>query len=255
VQGCTVSKRSSCSTDGSAEPFALVLLDRCNTLRIGATNDVRIAVELPDLPELKRAQLDRAGTDGDLIVDGLLVESQTSDPVYARRVRVTESELRGVAIDAEDAPGLQLSDVILRDCDLSNVDGREGSLRRVEIHGSRLVGFGLAAGTIQDVRVIDSTLGLASLAFAKLRNVVFERVDLAEASFMDARLESVAFVECKLAGADFRGAKQKECAIRGTPLGGILGTDWLEGVQMGWADVLASAPALAAALGIVIEQD
>jgi uncharacterized protein YjbI with pentapeptide repeats len=215
---------------------------------------VRIAIESPDLPELKRAELDTAGTDGDLIFEGLFVEHQTSDPAWARRLQVTESELRGVAIDAEDAPGLYLSDVILRGCDLSNIDGREGSLRRVEIHGSRLVGFGLAAGTIQDVRVIDSALAVASLAFAKLRNVVFERVDLAEVSFMEARLESVAFVDCKLVGADFRGAKQKVCAIRGTPLEGILGTDWLEGIRMPAADVLASAPALAAALGIVIEQ-
>lgn len=212
-------------------------------------------MQLPDLPELKLAQLDSSGPDGDLIIDGVLVENQISEPVWARRLRVTESELRGVAIDAGDVPGLQLSDVILRDCDLSNIDGREGSLRRVEVHGSRLVGFGLAAGTIEDLRVIDSTLALASLAFAQLRNVVFDRVDLAEASFMEARLESVAFVDCRLVGADFRGAKQKDCLIRGTPLEGILGTDWLEGIRMPWADVLASAPALAAALGIVIEQD
>lgn len=166
-----------------------------------------------------------------------------------------ESELRGVALKAENAPGLQFSDVVLRRCDLSNIDGREGSLRRVEVHDSRLVGFGLAAGTIQDVRVIDSTLALASLAFSKLRNVVFEHVDLAEASFMEARLESVAFIDCKLVGADFRGAKQEGCAIRGTPLDGILGTDWLKGVVMPWADVLASAPTLAAAVGIIIEPD
>jgi len=84
----------------------------------------------------------------------------------------------------------RLSDVVLRACDLSNADGREGSLRRVEIDGSRLVGFGLTGGTVQDLRVVDSSLALASLAFSKLRAVVFERVDLAEASFMDAQLES-----------------------------------------------------------------
>ena len=108
---------------------------------------------------------------------------------------------------------------------------------------------------IQDVRVTDSTLTLASLAFAKLRNVVFEHVDLAEASFMEARLENVAFLDFQLVGADFRGAKLMGCAIRGTPLDGVLGSDWLHGVVMPWADVLTSAPALAAALGIIIEAD
>jgi uncharacterized protein YjbI with pentapeptide repeats len=128
-------------------------------------------------------------------------------------------------------------------------------MRRVQIQGSRLVGFGLAGGTIEDLLVVDSTLALASLAFSKLRNVVFERVDLAEASFMEARLEGVEFIDCKLVGADFRGAKQKRCAIRGTPIDGILGTDWLKGVLMPWGDVLASAPALATALGIIIESN
>jgi uncharacterized protein YjbI with pentapeptide repeats len=230
-------------------------LSDCNTLEIGPSSGARNTVDPPDLPELTRRALATTLTDGDLVVEQLLAEGQTSEPVRARRIRVTESELRGIAIEADNAPGLQFSDVVLRGCDLSNIDGREGSLRRVEIHESRLVGFGLAAGTIQDLRVIDSTLALASLAFSRLYNVVFDHVDLTEASFMEARLESVAFIDCKLAGADFRGATQKGCAIRGTPLDGILGTNWLKGVVMPWADVLASAPTLAAALGIIVEQD
>jgi uncharacterized protein YjbI with pentapeptide repeats len=194
-------------------------------------------------------------TGGHFTVDGALLDSDVSEPVGARRIRVTESELRGVALQAGEAPGLELRDVVLRGCDMSNIDGREGSLRRVEVHGSRLLGFALAGGTIQDLRVLDSTLALASLAFSSLRNVIFERADLTEASFMEAQLESVAFIDCKLAGADFRAAKLKGCAIRGTPLDGILGIGSLKGVLMPWADVLASAPALAAALGIIIEPD
>jgi uncharacterized protein YjbI with pentapeptide repeats len=188
-----------------------------------------------------------------LVLDGALVEQQDQGPVRADGILVTESELRGVVLDAQDAPGLRLSDVILRACDLSNVDGRGGSLRRVEIHGSRLLGFGLAGGTVQDLRVFDSSLALASWAFSKLRDVIFERVDLAEASFMDAQLEGVTFIDCKLTGADFRGVKLKSCAIRGTSLDGILGVDCLRGVAMPWVDVLDSAAALAAALGISVE--
>lgn len=214
-----------------------------------------MVVEPPDLPELEHDQLESAVAAGDLIVDGLLVEREGLEPVSARRIRVAESELRGVAIDAGDVPGLQLRDVVLRACDLSNIDGREGSLRRVEIHASRLVGFGMTGATVEDFRVVDSTLALASLAFSKLRSVAFEGVDLSEASFMEAQLDGVAFVDCKLAGADFRGAKPKDCAIGGTSLDGVLGVDCLKGVTMPWGDVLASAPALAAALGINIEPE
>lgn len=70
---------------------------------------------------------------------------------------------------------------------------------------------------------------------------------------MDAQLETVTFIDCKLAGADFRGVKLKGCAIRGTSLDGVLGVDCLQGVAMPWVDVLDSAGAIAAALGIRIE--
>ena len=227
--------------------------DHCDTPEIVPPDHSRIAVDSPDLPELELRRLDKAVQGGQLVLDGALVEHHGVEPVRADRIVLTESELRGVAIDADHVPGLRLSDVVLHACDFSNVDGREGSLRRVEIDGSRLVGFGLTGGTVQDLRVVDSSLALASLAFSKLRDVVFERVDLAEASFMEAELESVTFIDCKFAGTDFRGVKLKGCAIRGTSLDGILGVDSLRGVAMPWVDVLDSAAALAATLGIIVE--
>jgi uncharacterized protein YjbI with pentapeptide repeats len=212
-----------------------------------------IVVVPPDLPELELQQVERLVRDGDLVLDGALVERDGLEAVAARRIVITESELRGVVIDSVDAPGIRLSDVILSGCDLSNVDGREGSLRRVEIRGSRLTGFGLSGGTAQDVRILDSSLALASFAFSKFKDAIFERVDLSETSFMQAQLETVTFVDCKLAGTDFRGARLKGCMIRGTSLDGILGVDSLRGVTMPWVDVLDSAGALADALGINVE--
>ena len=179
----------------------------------------------------------------------------TPEPVRAARLRIRESELRGVTFVAENAPGLELIDVVMHDCGLSNVDGREGVIRRAELHRSQLVGFGLSKGEARDLRVLDSSLELASFAAAQLSHVIFERVNLADASFMAARLEGVEFIDCRLAGADFRGAKLKGCAIRGAALDGVLGIESLRGLRMPWGDLLASAGALAAALGIVVEAE
>lgn len=212
-------------------------------------------VQPPDLPELE-TQLLSAVEDGDgLILAGVRVDHDGQEAVRADRVQIRESELRRVVLEAENAPGLSLVDVVLRDCDLSNVDGREGSIRRLDVHRSRLIGFGLTGGKLQDVRVVDSSLMLARFAFARLRSVVFERVDLAEASFMEAQLEAVAFIDCKLAGADFRRAKLKDCTIRGSSLDGVVGVASLAGTTMAWTDVLGSAAALASALGITVEAD
>ena len=104
------------------------------------------------------------------------------------------------------------------------------------------------------MRFTDCSLELASLAGVTLRGVVFERVNLTEASFMDARLQAVAFIDCRLRGTDFRGATVKACAIRGASLDGVLGVDALRGLRMPWPDLLDSAGALAAALGITVEE-
>lgn len=212
------------------------------------------ALQSPDLPELTAVEL-AAGSDDVDLSGALVARDGSQEPVAVRRVRVRESELRGVVVEAGAAAGLTLIDVRLDGCGLSNVDGREGLLTRVEIRRSQLVGFGFTRGEIRDVRVIDSSLQLASLASATLHNVVFQRVNLAEASFMHARLEAVAFVDCRLEGADFRHARLSGCAIRGASLDGVLGVESLRGLRMPWPDVLSSAGALAAALGITVEQE
>lgn len=216
-----------------------------------AVTDVS-ALQAPDLPDLEQITLTLH--DGAIDLSGAFVDGD-GPPVAASRVTARESELRGVTLEPGTVPGLTLADVILRDCGLSNLDGREGRLTRVEVHRSQLVGFGLTRGDIRDLRVVDSSLQLASFASATLRNVVFERVNLAEASFMHARLESVAFVDCRLQGADFRHVKLAGCLVRGASLDGVLGVESMRGLRMPWPDVLASAGALAAALGIDVESD
>jgi uncharacterized protein YjbI with pentapeptide repeats len=205
----------------------------------------------PDLPELEPYAL--PSTAGDLVLSGVLIEGEGRPPVPAGRIRVRESELHGVRIEADHAPGLELVDVVLRGCGLTNVDAREGLLRRVVVRGSQLVGFGLSGGQATDVSIVDSSLELASFAGTTLRSVRFERVNLSEVSFQYARLEMVEFVDCRLTGADFRRAKLRSCAIRGASLESVVGVDSLRGLQMPWEDVLASAGALASALGIAIE--
>jgi uncharacterized protein YjbI with pentapeptide repeats len=204
----------------------------------------------PDLPELEPQDIPG---DGDLVLSGALVERAAADPVRTGRIRLRECELRGVSIEADHVPGLELVDVILSDCGLANVDARGGLLRRVEVQRSQLVGFDLSVGDVADLVVRDSSLELSSFAGASLRSVRFEGVNLTDASFMEARMELVEFADCRLAGADFRGARVRSAAIRGASLDGVLGVESLRGVRMPWSDILASAGALAAALGITVE--
>ncbi len=216
--------------------------------------------DTPRVPELpgeltETADPLGAGTPGELSLSGALLHQRGGVALRAQRVRIEESELHAVTLSDGRADGLLLTDVVLAECDFSNVEARQGALRRVEIRGSRLVGFTLTEGRMQDVRALDTTLAYASFARSRLHRVVFERVILREASFLDATLQAVAFIGCELAGADFRGASLADCTMIGSTLEGVVGVESLRGLTMGWPDVVGSAGALAAALGIAIKPD
>lgn len=207
----------------------------------------------PDLPELEPVEVEPDADE--LVLDGALLDRAGEAAIVPRGIRLRESKLRGVRVGSPRIHGLDLVDVVLGDCELANVEARGGLLRRVVVERSRLVGLGLGEGDLSDVVIRDCSLELSSFAGAKLRSVRFESVNLSESTFMDARFELVEFVDCRLTGADFRGAKIKSAAIHGCSLDGVLGVDSLRGVRMRWDDVLASAGALAVALGITIETE
>lgn len=210
----------------------------------------------PESPRLPERLLDQPAPDGgaasELELDGLRIEAM---PVAARSVEIVESDLSEVTFDADALRQLDVRDSVLRTCDLSNVGTRKGSLRRVELRQSRLVGFALTEGDVQDVRVAGGTLMLASFGHSRLERVVFDEVNLREVSFADAQLDGVTFLGCDLTGANFHGARLRNCRMRGASLEGITGIESLRGLTMPWPDLVESTGALAAALGIAVEDN
>ena len=210
----------------------------------------RIAEDLPAAP------LPVCDATGEVSVEGVRVEAGAEDPlVSGLSVDVAESDLAGVTFGAEGLRRLDVRDSVLRGCDLSNVRTRRCSLQRVEVRQSRLVGFSLSEGDVQDVLVVGGTLMLASFERSRLLHVVFEEVNLRDVSFSGAFLEGVSFSGCDLAGADFRGARLRDCVLRGGSLDGVAGIDSLRGLSMPWPDLVASAGALAGALGIAVLEE
>ena len=103
---------------------------------------------------------------------------------------------------------------------------------------------------LREVVVRDSRADLASFAEAGLERVTFEDCVLTQADFLDARLRNVRFLRCDLTQADLRGARMTDCELRGCTLDGLEGIEALRGAAMPWADIVGTAGAFAAALGI-----
>ena len=80
----------------------------------------------------------------------------------------------------------------------------------------------------------------------------FERCRLDEADLYEARFESAAFSGCSLANASLAGATFADTELRGCDLTAVGNPEQLRGVRMPWADVVAAAGVLAAAVGIQV---
>lgn len=209
----------------------------------------------PDLPPKSELLTAEIGAGESIELSGALVDARDAGAIEVRRLHVTDSDLTAITLAPAERLSLTLRDAVLRDCDISNQRAEGASLRRVEIRTTRALGLNLSELDARDVRVSGSTMSLASFAYGRLEDCVFESVDLREAVFMQTTLVGVAFVDCDLSGADFRGATLERCHLRRSRIEGILGTDSLRGLHMSWADVLDSVGVFAAALGIEIDPE
>lgn len=209
-------------------------------------------VRAPELPE-DLVDGEPEEHSGGLVIEECRVRRAAHEALAAHVVRVVTADIGGLGLEGGEVE-LHVRDARLADCDLSNVQARSAHLHRVEWRGCRLVGLGLIESELESVRFTDGTLMLGSFGHSRLHRVVFEGVDLREASFVGADLTQVTFDRCVLEGADFRSARLSACEIRGSSLDGVLGISSLRGVTMPAADVVASAAAMAAELGIEIDR-
>lgn len=148
-----------------------------------------------------------------------------------------------------------LLDCRLDRCDLAGLVAREASWARVLVTGSRLTGADLAGARLQDVAFRDCRMDLASLAGARLERVSFEGCNLREADLGEARLHDVRLAGCDLSGAMVADADCSRVELRDGSYEDLRGISGLKGCSLAWPDLMALAPALAAAAGMRVLED
>ena len=167
--------------------------------------------------------------------------------------------VRGAVLDGVDLAGTRLPRAELRDCrvtggSLANAGLPGARAERCAFHGVRLTGLTWTEGVLRDVAFHDCRIDLASFAATELQRVAFVDCVLTQSELHDARLSAVVFEDCDLGGVDLSGARfAASCTMRRCVLTDARGLERLRGVRMPYDDVLAAAPTLAAALGIVID--
>ena len=182
-------------------------------------------------------------------------EPATAPPELSDHAEWREVELAGEDLSGARVRDLELTDVVMRNCNTANLTALKASLSRCEFAGCRMTGLALPDSTLEDVRFTDGLIDLAAFGFSRFRRVIFSGCILRDADFTDARFESVRFHRCEMQGATFTGARFTKSEMRGCTLEGIHGIEGLKGVAMDWSDVVGLAGTFAAALGIEVIED
>jgi uncharacterized protein YjbI with pentapeptide repeats len=147
---------------------------------------------------------------------------------------------------------VRLTDAAFLGCDLSNAQWEKATIWRASITSSRLTGFRLVEGELEDVLFRECNAPMLQLFGSTLRAVRFEECKLREADLREADLRGVVFDNCDLATADFRGAKLAGADLRGSIIDGIqVGAPDLRGARVDLAQA-AYLASLESVLGLEV---
>jgi uncharacterized protein YjbI with pentapeptide repeats len=166
------------------------------------------------------------------------------------------------------------------ECAFQRVAITDGRLTRTKVRSTwmrdvRLTGTSLAEGAWVDVTVVGSSFAGVEFFGTEFHRVLFSGCKLDSVNFRAAKLTGVTFHNCVLRDVDFAGATLTQCSFAGSSLtrvdlskvtmdgtdlrdaelGLIIDTASLRGAIISSGQLALVAPVLAAALGIVIDDE
>ncbi len=155
-------------------------------------------------------------------------------------------------------PGARLTRLVARttwweDCDLSNCDCADATLRETVVRRSRLTGLAMPQGSLRDVLFENCKLDLANFRFARLERVTFRTCVLGDADFSGSTQRDCRYQDCDMRAAQFSQVTLRDVDLRGSRLEGIGGLAGMRGARISNEQLLELAPALAAQLGLRVE--
>lgn len=134
----------------------------------------------------------------------------------AQDVRINGLLLQRCKIQSCQMPRLSISNSRLNLCDLSNSIWEKAVIHRFEVLDSKLAGFIVMEGYLQNVLFRDCSCRMAQFRFSKFKNVKFDNCDFSDADFQGSDLSGVVFANCNLSRAEFSGTKLISTDFRGS---------------------------------------
>ena len=221
--------------------------------RRGPTRRRRPPLDVPGLPP----GLTRLGAD-DLRAepehtDVELLELDLSGEQLTR-LSLETVRVKGCRLDGAELRRLRCRRVVFDTCDFANSRWLDCDLGEVAFLDCRFTGASIAGGRLTEVLLRNCRLRLARLSHLGRPSALLESCDLSGALLMESDLSDARFVACDFTDAELFNVDLAGGDLRDNELGGLRGVGCLRGATVDALQLLALGPALAAHVGLIVEE-
>lgn len=208
-------------------------------------------------PPLVVTELDPLELDGLQDDDGWSEREVRGSAVAAdaERVAFSRSRIVGVRLTAANLRRLELTDVVLVDCELSNTVFEEATWTRVAFQRCRFSEADLGGAELTDVSFTDCQLDQAGLRMARAARLEVRGGSATGIDLYRARLAGSAWRDVDLTGAKVSGADLARAVLHGSVLDDLEGASALKGCRIDHQQVVPVGLALMADAGITVDDD
>ena len=212
----------------------------------------------PTLPRREQLEPPRTDLEPDGLWDGVFATPAHAPPpedgaAQVAGAEIRESALEGIRLSSARADSLRLTDVVVRDCDLSGMVADGASFTRVRFVGCRLTGLVLSDARLTDVSFEDCHADLINLRMARLQRVRLSATRCRQADFLEARVADLSTDGVDLRGATLDRAQFSAADLRGSDLEDVHGATALRGAIISPEQVLGVGLSLIGEAGIRVE--
>jgi uncharacterized protein YjbI with pentapeptide repeats len=170
------------------------------------------------------------------------------------QLSLESARVKGCCFEGAELRRLRCARVVFENCDFANTRWFDCELDEVAFLDCRFIGASITGGGLSAVLLRDCLAQMAKLSHLGRPHARLERCDLRGALLMESDLGDVRFADCDLGGLELFNASLVGSDLRDNELEGLKGAACLRGATIDALQLLALAPALAAHVGLVVEQ-
>jgi len=200
---------------------------------------------------------------GALDADGLRAHSEHTDvelidldlaAEHLTGLSLETARLKGCRLESAELRRLRCRRVVFDTCDFANSRWLDCELGEVVFLDCRFTGASIAGGRLAEVVARECQLRLAKLSHLGRPYALLEGCDLRGALLMESDLSDTHFSACDLSDAELFNVDLQGGDLRDNELAGLRGVGCLRGATVDSLQLLALGPALAAHVGLVVEE-